>query len=190
MAVESKENFRPLEWWLEYKPWEKWRATALTGLRGSSKAYVLSRWRERNRAPLLVIVPNLQSAESFVEDFRFFQKEGEDQVFLFPPWETLPYDEIPSHPEIVRERVACLHALLAGEGPVIVSPARALMQKVFSPSKLKALTLALQVDEEVDRDTLVEFLSAGGYTPVKVVEERGDFSVRGAIIDIFSSLYD
>ena len=73
---------------------------------------------------------------------------------------------------------------------MIVSPVRALMQKVFSPSKLKELTLPLRVEEEVDRDTLVEFLSEGGYTPVKVVEERGDFSVRGAIVDIFSSLYE
>jgi transcription-repair coupling factor (superfamily II helicase) len=190
MAAELNENFRPLEWWFEFKPWEKWRVTALTGLRGSSKAYVLSHWRERNRFPLLITVPDLQSAESLVDDLQFFRNESEDRVFLFPPWETLPYDEIPPHPEIVRERVACLHALLTGGGPVIVSPVRALMQKVFSPAKLKALTLPLSVEEEVDRDTLVEFLSAGGYTPVKVVEERGDFSVRGAIIDIFSSLYD
>jgi len=63
--------------------------------------------------------------------------------------------------------------------PVIVSPVRALMQKVVPPSRLKELTLPLRVGEEVDRDPLIEFLSKGSYTPVKVVEERGDFSVRG-----------
>ncbi len=190
MAMESQENFRPLEWWLEFKPWGKWRITALTGLRGSSKAYVLSHWRRQTRGPVLIIVPDLQSAEFFVDDDRFFQREERDQVFVFPPWETLPYDEIPPHPEILKERVACLHALLTSEGPVIVSPVRALMQKVVPPSRLKEMTLPLRVGEEVDRDPLVEFLSRGGYTQVKVVEERGDFSVRGAIVDIFSSLYE
>jgi len=190
MGQESKDLFNPLQWWLENKPWEKSRVTGLTGLRGSSKAYVLSHWIEKFRGPLLVVVPRLEAAESLVEDLRFFQRENGDTVSLFPPWETLPYDDIPPHPEIVRERVACLFALSSGEKVTIVSPVKALMQRVLSPSMLRESTLPLQVGEEVDRERLVDFLNRGGYASVKTTEERGDFSIRGAIVDIFSPLYE
>ena len=40
----------------------------------------------------------------------------------FPPWETLPYDEIPPHPEIIRERIRCLFSLSKEEDTTIVSP--------------------------------------------------------------------
>ena len=51
------------------------KSFGLTGLKGSSKAYLLSLWREKGRGPLLIIVPSLQKAESLVEDLRFFSPE-------------------------------------------------------------------------------------------------------------------
>ena len=179
-----------VQWWLESEPWRKWKCIGLTGLKGSSKAYFLSLWREKVGGPFLIIVPHLQKAESFIEDLHFFQKNRKDLFFLFPQWETLPYDEIPPHPEIVRERVKCLFSLLEGDEVVIISPIRALMQKVLRPLDLKESTLSLSIGEEVDREQLAGFLYKGGYTLVKIVEERGDFSLRGAIVDIYSPYYE
>jgi transcription-repair coupling factor (superfamily II helicase) len=176
--------------WLESESWRGWKSIGLTGLKGSSKAYILSHWRERVRGPLLVIVPRLQDAEFLLEDLRFFQSVKDAQSYLFPPWETLPYDDIPPHPEIVRERVKCLFSLMRGEEAVVISPVKALIQKVLPPTDLKKLTLPFSVGEEVDRDRLVHFLNESGYTPVRIVEERGDFSLRGAIIDIYAPLYE
>ena len=176
--------------WFESQPWKEWRRIGLTGLVGSSRAYLLSQWRERVSGPLLIIVPHLRSAESLLEDLRFFQKEPGDLLFLYPEWETLPYDDIPPHPEIVRERVKCLYALLRGEEVVVVSSIKALMQKVLSPVDLKESILSLSAGEEIDRDQLIHFLQDRGYTLAKTVEERGDFSVRGAIIDLYSPYYD
>jgi len=176
--------------WFESQPWERWRHIGLTGLAGSSKAYILSHWRERVTGPLLIIVPHLRNAECLLEDLRFFQKETKDSSFLFPEWETLPYDEIPPHPEIVRERVKCLFSLLRGEEVVIVSSIKALMQKVLSPLDLRESLFSLFVGEEVNRENLVHFLQESAYTSVRIVEERGDFSLRGAIIDIYSPFYE
>jgi transcription-repair coupling factor (superfamily II helicase) len=64
------------------------------------------------------------------------------------------------------------------------------MQKVLSPGDLEGSTLSLSVGEVVVRDHLVRFLNKNGFTPVRVVEERGDFSVRGAIVDIYAPPYD
>ena len=72
----------------------------------------------------------------------------------------------------------------------IVSSTKALMQKVLSPLDLKESVFSLSIGEEVSRDRLVNFLHESGYTSVRIVEERGDFSLRGAIIDIYTPFYE
>lgn len=176
--------------WFESEPWRKWKRIGLTALAGSAKAYLLSHLRERVKGPFLIIVPHLRDAQSLLEDIRFFHEETESIPFLFPQWETLPYDEIPPHPEIVRERIKCLFSLLKGEAIMIVSPIKALMQKVLSPLELSKSIFSLRTGEEVDRDQLVHFLHEAGYSLVRIVEERGDFSIRGAIIDIYTPFYE
>jgi transcription-repair coupling factor (superfamily II helicase) len=180
----------PLQEWLESESWRAWKSIGLTGLKGSSKAYLLALWQEKLRGPFLIIVPRLQDAESLLEDLRFFQRDEKIPSLLFPPWETLPYDKIAPHPEIIQERVKCLFSFLKGQRAAFVAPVRALMQKVLSPAELEGATLSLSVGEEVDRDHLVRFLNKNGFTPVRVVEERGDFSIRGAIVDIYAAPYD
>jgi len=190
MAELTKEKFDSIRSWFDSEPWRKWKRIGLTGLAGSSKAYFLSHWREKVRGPLLVITPHMRGAEILLEDLRFFTKGQEVPSFLFPQWEILPYDEIPPHPEIVRERVRVLFSLLKGEGAVIVSSIKALMQKVQAPADLKESVVHLSEGEEIDRDRLTNFLHDGGYTSARTVEERGDVSVRGAIIDIYTPFYE
>jgi transcription-repair coupling factor (superfamily II helicase) len=190
MDDRAKGNVSSIGSWLDSEPWRKWKRIGLTGLAGSSKAYLLSHWREKVRGPLLVIVPHLRNAETLLEDLQFFINESDVPSFLFPQWETLPYDEIPPHPEIVRERVRVLFSLLKGEEGVIVSSVKALMQKVLAPVDLKESVFSLSVGEEVDRDRLINFLHESCYTSARIVEERGDFSVRGAIIDLYTPFYE
>jgi transcription-repair coupling factor (superfamily II helicase) len=162
----------------------------LTGLKGSSRAYLLSLLRERLSGPLLVVAPRPSDAESLVEDLQFFEKEPEPVIRLFPEWGTLPYDEIPPHPEIVRRRVKCLFSSMMGEEVMIVSSVKALMQKVLPPAELRKSLFSLTSGEELNRDPLIRFLQEAGYTPAKIVEEGGDYSVRGAIIDIYAPSYE
>ena len=190
MATGMEKNLPLFYSWLESEPWRKWKRIGLTGLRGSSKAYILSHLREKIRGPLLVIVPHLRNAESLLEDLRFFQWEISSPSLLFPQWETLPYDEIPPHPEIIKERLKCLFSLLRGEEVIIVSSMKALIQKVLSPLKLKESVFSLFVGEEMARNHLVHFLHENGYASTRRVEERGDFSLRGAIVDIYTPFYE
>ena len=185
-----KEKSISIASWFDAEPWREWKRIGLTQLSGSSKAYLLSHWRERMRGPLLIIVPQLRNAQILHGDLRFFMKDSEVPSLLFPQWETLPYDEIPPHPEIVRERVRVLFSLLNGEESVIVSPIKALMQKVLPPNDLRESVFSLSVGEEVERDRFIQCLHEGGYASAKIVEERGDFSVRGAIIDLYTPFYE
>ena len=142
------------------------------------------------KGPFLFIVPELRTAETLLEDLQFFQKEAGQKTLLFPEYETLPYDDLPPHPEIVRERVNVLFSLLRNEEVMVVASVKALMQRVLPPSDLKDSVFSLSVGEEVERDRLVEFLGQGGYVPATIVEERGDYSVRGIIIDVYTPFYE
>jgi len=190
MAITIKERSPSIHSWLESELRREWKRIGLTDLTGSSKAYLLSRWREKVKGPLMVIAPHLRNAETFLEDLRFFMGESDVPSYLFPQWETLPYDEIPPHPEIVRERVRVLFSLLKGEEAVIVSSIKALMQKVLAPDDLRESVFSVSVGEEVDRDRFIHFLNEGGYSSARIVEERGDFSIRGAIIDLYTPFYE
>ncbi|MCX8118899.1 MAG: transcription-repair coupling factor [Desulfobacterota bacterium] len=183
-------EFHSLPAWLESGAYRESKRSAVTGLKGSSKALLLSLWTERKKGKVLVITAHQRDAEYLLEDFRFFDRRPNEAAILFPQWETLPYDEIPPHPEIIRKRVHALFRLMEEEDLVVFSPVKALLQKVLTPSDLRSTTFILKRGEEVDRDRLVQFFGEAGYTPVSVVEERGDFSVRGAIVDCFSPLYE
>jgi transcription-repair coupling factor (superfamily II helicase) len=185
MAAGTK-TASPLQEWLESGSWRAWKSIGLTGLRGSSKAYLLALWRGKIKGPFLIIVPRLKEAESLLEDLRFFQEDEQNPSLVFPPWETLPYDQIAPHPEIIRERVKCLFSLVQDEQAVIIAPIKAVMQRVLSPKDLEGSTLSLAVGQEVDRGHLIRFLNKNGFSQVRVVEERGDFSIRGAIVDIYA----
>src|SRR4030067_929939 len=149
--------------WFESGFYKKSKRIGLNGLKRSARAYLLSLWREEVSGPFLIIAPYPRYSEFRLEDFRFFQREGDGPACLFPQWETLPYDEIPPHPEIIRERVNCLFSLMRDEGAVIISSVKALLQRVLLSSDLRGSTHTLAGGEEIDRNRLVEFLHEGGY---------------------------
>ncbi len=180
----KEKSHPPIDSWLESEPWRKGRRIGLTDLAGSSKAYLLTHWREKVRGPLLVIVPHLRSAEVLLEDLRFFMKDSEVPSFLFPQWETLPYDEIPPHPEIIHERVRVLFSLLKEEEAVIVSSIKALMQKVLAPADLRESVFSLSVGEEVERDRLTNFLHEQDI-PRQRLSRKGEISASGEGSSIF-----
>ena len=181
----TKRIFDPLFLLIDSPSKKEWRRIGLSGLKGSSSAYFLSCWKRERKGSLLVLFPRTREAELFLGDLQFFYPEGAKEILFFPPYETLPYDEIPPHPETLKERMKCLFALLQDKEVTIVTTAKAILQRVISPAQLKESLLPLRQGEEVDRERLVSFLREGGFVETKVVEERGDFSVRGAMIDLF-----
>ncbi|MGD9010126.1 MAG: transcription-repair coupling factor, partial [Desulfobacteraceae bacterium] len=73
---------------------------------------------------------------------------------------------------------------------ITVTTVDALVQKVMPKPELIEFTELLMVNEECERDALIGTLIAGGFSRTAVVEEPGDFSLRGGIVDLFSPLYD
>ena len=156
------------------------------GVRGSVGAFLAAGLREAHRGPLVIVSPTSARAERFARDLRTFGGEGE--VHLFPRHDTPPFDRFSVHPEVDGRRMSLLYALLAAgpETPLtVVSPWSALLRRVLPRSELRARVTHLERGMTVDRDALLEVLVAAGYHRTTLVEERGEITVRGAILDLF-----
>lgn len=118
-----------------------------------------------------------------VDDFAYF---GVTQVLEFPSWETLPGEEISPSPDIVGKRYEILHMLLQKKPPqIIVCPLQACLQKVLSPKTLRSLSTTWKRGDEIPFASLQEFLTQRGYRRVPVVSDKGEFALRGGILDLF-----
>lgn len=170
---------------------ERGRRIGVSGLFGSSKAYLLSALAGILDETAMVIVPTQEEGETLFKDMAFFfnlQSIPMDRLAFFPQWEILPYEEISPHIEIISTRIRTLVSLL-GEGPkIVIAPITSAMQKVMPKGSLSSSIISIRSSEEIDREELIKRLSNIGYSQVPLVENRGEFAVRGGIIDIYSTL--
>ncbi len=163
-----------------------------TGASGAERAYMISRLACRLKRPLFVVVPGTAAGETFVQDLRFFADGQSPPIYFFPPYNILPFKRIAYHNETAARRIRILYQLaVGGNGPsVVVVPVETLLQRIIPRQALCDYTELLMVNEETERDHLIETLHAGGYVKASIVEEPGEYSVRGGIIDVFSPMYD
>jgi transcription-repair coupling factor (superfamily II helicase) len=109
----------------------------------------------------------------------------------FPAYNLSPFKFMAYHNETAARRIRGLYDLIAGHhGNAMVTTASALHQRLIPKSVLADFAELIIAEEEIEPDLLIAKLVDGGYTRSVIVEEPGDFSVRGGIIDIFSPLYD
>jgi transcription-repair coupling factor (superfamily II helicase) len=115
-----------------------------------------------------------------------------DRVAEFPAWETLPHERLSPRSDTVGRRLGVLRRLahprdddpVAGPISVLVAPIRAVMQPIVAGlGDLQPVGLA--AGDEVGLDEVVERLARAAYTRVDMVERRGEFAVRGGILDVF-----
>lgn len=105
-------------------------------------------------------------------------------AYVFPDWETLTYDELSPHQDIVSERINLLTDMPTS-GVLLIS-VQTLMQRVAPPSWVIGQHFDLSVGDTFDINTQRELLAKAGYRAVENVFEPGEFAVRGSIIDIFA----
>ncbi|GAB3817079.1 transcription-repair coupling factor [Tessaracoccus terricola] len=114
---------------------------------------------------------------------------GEDAVAYYPAWETLPHERLSPRADTVGRRLAVLRRL-AGKDPdlpvpqVVVAPVRSLLQpQVRGLAEMAPVTVT--VGQEHDLGELIADLVGAAYNRVDMVERRGEFAVRGGIVDVF-----
>ena len=137
----------------------------------------------RSEGPLLVVVPTEKDAEEVSDDLALFT---EDVSFL-PAWETLPFEHVSPNASTMAKRAEARHRLLSGNRGIVVGSVRSVIQRL-SPSSTEPIVAG--EGDTVDFDDLVQRLDTAGYTRTDRVESRGEFAVRGGIIDVFPAQAD
>ncbi|MDH4112251.1 MAG: transcription-repair coupling factor [Actinomycetota bacterium] len=134
-------------------------------------------------SPVLAVAPGPREAEALAADLEAFL--GEDRVALLPAWEALPYEGISPAPEIAARRARAASRLREASGTfVLVTPVLAAMQGSI-PTLGAVPSLQLVAGLELPPDSLAARLVDLGYARADVVEHRGEFAVRGGVVDVF-----
>jgi transcription-repair coupling factor (superfamily II helicase) len=153
------------------------------GLEGAARSFLLALLFRYLRRPLIVITPTEKEAEACFRDLSFFL--GDELAFLLPPWDLLTTDMFAFQRVTELSRLEVLHQLTFGAPAVVVIPARALMQKVIPLEVLKGYGEWISIGDTRERDELTRKLTEGGYVRETLVEGKGEFSVRGNVVDLF-----
>ena len=108
-------------------------------------------------------------------------------VLVFPHLEIAAVEGAVPDPEVSAERLGVLQRLTSkASGVIVVITRKSLDEQVAAPRTLDKATLGLAVGERADRDGLVRSLTEAGYENVPQVAERGQYAVRGGIMDVYS----
>jgi transcription-repair coupling factor (superfamily II helicase) len=145
--------------------------------------------------PVLAVTATERAAQDLAAALRCYLPPG--GVAEFPAWETLPHERLSPRSDTVGRRLAVLRRLAhpgsvgAEDGPVrvVVAPVRAVLQPLVTGlGELEPVRL--RPGDEAELDDVVERLAGAAYTRTDMVERRGEFAVRGGILDVFPPTVD
>ncbi len=173
------------------------RQAHLQGLTPGAGAYILARLFQQLHRPVLLITPDVNFSEQIFKDLSFFLGEEtvgatgpESRVLMYPAHEVLAFKELSFDADVSCARMgAASVALTSKETWFMVAPALALRQKLPPAERVRDLLAYVVAGENLERPVFLQHLLEGGYERRPVVEERGEFSVRGGVIDLFPPLY-
>jgi transcription-repair coupling factor (superfamily II helicase) len=131
----------------------------------------------------LLLTADSQSADRLEQELRFFAPQL--PVLHFPDWETLPYDLFSPHQDIISQRIAALYRLPELDHGILVVPITTALHRLAPTRFLLGSSLVLDVGQRLDVELMRTRLEASGYRYVDTVYEHGEFTVRGALIDLF-----
>ena len=140
---------------------------------------------------LIIVVPTETDARDIAEDFSAIFDDAE--VHVFPDWGTVPYRPAARGSVTFGKRAGVLSKLLSkkqtitfNEKPrIFIFTQRAFMSPLPEPEYLKSLSFKLNKGNKIDTTNIAQKLSIMGYTRVPKVNVRGEFSLRGEVLDIF-----
>ncbi|MFR6027171.1 MAG: hypothetical protein ACLUMK_11735 [Christensenellales bacterium] len=173
-----------------YKPFEQMvqesqksgAVIAASGMAGAQKAHAACALAARTGRPLLFLCDSERSATQTMEDLSALLGGG---VSLLPAREITFYQDVAASREVAYRRIEAMRKVLSGDARAIVAPADALLHRMMPREAFNRNTISLRVGDVTPIDQLIERLLAAGYTREYLVEGKGQFSVRGGIIDVY-----
>jgi transcription-repair coupling factor (superfamily II helicase) len=177
----------------------------IKGLQGSALPFFFASLTREVKfdSVLFFLTNNTEDALHFYQDlFSFTGGQEKKHIFLFPPYEILPYEDLQLDSQIVRERIKVLSHLINIKQSIeqnstkqnqteenfpiiIVSSYRAILTKMVSPDNFGSQFWSLQREGELKLEPFLNYLIKQGYQHSVMIESPGQFSQRGGIIDLF-----
>ena len=158
--------------------------SVIYGLSGSQKSFLLSRAvPEEQVQSIIIVVHDKEHKELWERDLAFFRPNV--QVLPFPITERVEFTTVARSLEGQGAQMRALSMLAWNQPVVVLATVEEVTQYVVSPQYVVSQSVHLEVSQSIERDELLEKLVTIGYERVDQVEQRGHFSVRGDIFDIF-----
>ena len=115
---------------------------------------------------------------------RFIKTNFDKPFFIFKEFETLPYDHFSPHLDNLSNRIETLSKTNSDE-ILVLTTTNALIQPLFDKTSVNNFSYIFEIKKSLDRDDLIKKLDISGYNASEIVSSRGEFAIRGSVIDIF-----
>ena len=152
----------------------------LSGLTESGKVHLSFATQMYVGKPICLITYNELQARRLIKDLKYYT----DKVYYFPKREIVTYDYLAESKDLLNERIDALSNIVTGNAKIVVTTIEAIMQKTVSRDTLFKHIFKIEVGKEYKLEQVKESLINLGYERFDLVEGKGQFSVRGGIIDI------
>ena len=154
---------------------------SISGLTGVGMAEIISAIKGYNKKPILLVTYNEIQAKKMLENIKAFETEN---VVLFPKKEIVTYDYVAESKDLPYERIETLNKINEKKNLIVVTTIEALMQKLPSKEVLFKDILEFKIGDICNLEDIKRKLVNLGYSRYDLIEGRGQFSIRGGIIDI------
>ncbi|WP_432749359.1 transcription-repair coupling factor [Pediococcus pentosaceus] len=155
----------------------------VTGLLEPAKQLFLSTIIETKSAPILYVTDSLARAEHVYNLFK--EEQSEIDTYWFPAEEIIAAEVATSSPNYRTARIQFLSALATSKTGIFITSTSGLRRLVPEPKDVIEARITLEVGVEYEFQTLISDLNALGYQRVEQVKKKGEFAVRGSVVDIF-----
>ena len=154
---------------------------SISGLTSVGMAEIIASIKGYNKKPILLVTYNEIQAKKILENIKAFETEN---VVLFSKKEIVTYDYVAESKDLPYERIETLNKINEKKNLIVVTTIEALMQKLPSKEVLFNDILEFKVGDICNLEDIKRKLVNLGYSRYDLIEGRGQFSIRGGIIDI------
>ena len=152
----------------------------ISGLTDVGMSQMISATKEFIKRPICVITYNEIQARKIVDDLSYFT----DKVIYLPKKEIVTYDYVAESKDLPYQRIEALNKIQEMKTGIVVTTAEAAIQKMISSKALYKNTLKFKIGDEYKLEDVKQKLIDLGYVRYDLIDGRGQFSVRGGIVDI------
>ena len=155
---------------------------SVIGLTDSQKAHMIYSLAVYSKKSALIVCNNVIQARKFIQDLKFY---SEINIIYFPSRDIVYYDIEAQSREIQNQRIYTIQKIINKDSQIIVTTIDALLQKMMPLDTYFDLSFLINKDSKIEISDLAQRLVRLGYTRTNNVDGKGQFAIRGGIVDIF-----